>query len=370
MNVEDTRTGPSGAAPESTPMLVVSDRSPVDVAGDREASHSASQTMQSGPPSRTTWWRRVPIRDLGGVMVFAAVIGLFSALKPDVFPTLTNFKLIFGQVAVTAVVAVGVTVPLMVGEFDFSVGAMVSLGAVMAAKLLSDGSSPAVAILAAIGLGIGFGLVNGFVVVRFRVSSFIGTIAVSSLMLSLAQRLTGGTTFTGLPPEFTSLVRRDVLGISYPTIYAVFLGFVLWMLSRFFVIGREIRAVGGNREAARIAGIRIGAYRVLAFAVSGGLAAFAGVLLAGRTSSADALMGNEFLIPAFAGAFLGAALAPAGRFDVIATLLGVLLLGIIGAGLALLRTPFWLPNLVTGLLLLCAVTLAANVRREARGAAS
>ncbi len=200
-------------------------------------------------------------------------------------------------------------------------------------------------------------------------SSFIATLGTGSLLLGVNQWYTGGQQVIGqLPASFTSLTGNVAgTGIPAPIVYVLVLGIILWVALEFLPIGRHFYVIGDNLRAARLLGIGVERYVTLSFCLSGLIAAFAGIILQAQLRVGQSTVGQEFLLPAFTGALLGATSISPGRPNVWGTLLAVAVLGIAVAGLSQLGAPFFVEPLFDGGMLLLAVGLAvyAQFRREA-----
>jgi ribose transport system permease protein len=363
--------------------------------------------------------RLIAILSRYGTLIFLLIlIVLFSVLSEvrldeQRFLTGANTSLILRQSAVLAILAGGLTIPLIIGEFDLSIAAVLTLGGAMFALFLSEAylftwptipftdlggglilpagvqSSVLFALLAALGFGLFVGLINGAIVSYVGVAAFIATLGMAGLVDGFLVRLTDGrsvqlpkdvtgsaqgTVFGWKAPDdwlwsFASL-NFDLGGLSVPSIALVAIG-VLVTLSVFMnhtEYGRRLDAVGGNAEAARLSGIRVREYRLAAFVISAGVAAIAGIVLAaGRTGSAVTLVGNQgsFLLQAFTACFLGAVTLREGEFHVLGTAIGVLLMTVTFSGLIILGVPGYAQTIANGLILIAALSLAGLARRAA-----
>ena len=310
----------------------------------------------------TRWLRRY-----GTLLAAALIIAGFSVLSPTAFFSVENALNISRQIAFLVIVATAATVVMAAGEFDLSVGALASLGGVVAAQLAVRGVPPALCFALAGLAGLGTGLVNGLLITSFRLLSFITTLAVGTVLGGLTFWLTGGSTvFENIPPAFSALGRAAPLGI--PALSLIMLAVVIsiWFLLTHMPSGRRLYAVGGNESAARIAGIATERSKTLAFALSGLLAAFTGALLASRLGSAQPTGGNGLFLPAYAAAFLGMTAFKDGIPNVFGTLVGALIIGVLANGLTILQVPTYLQDVITGLIVILAIIvqrLGAGERR-------
>ena len=208
------------------------------------------------------------LKNYGTVAALVIIIGIFGLLRPASFFTLKNFLNITRQAAPLAMVALGATFVMTVNEFDLSIGNIVSLGGVVAALLSIQGVPIPVCFLAAVAAGLVVGCVNGVIVAKFGILSFITTLGMGTVLDGVIYGLTGGTTvFNGIPKAFTIPGILKIAGIPFITIVAAVLYMVFHIFMNHMSAGRKLYAIGGSEEAARVAGIRIFRYRVLAFSI-------------------------------------------------------------------------------------------------------
>ena len=213
------------------------------------------------------------LKNYGTVTALVVIIGIFGLLRPASFFTLKNFLNITRQAAPLAMVALGATFVMTINEFDLSIGNIVSLGGVVAALLSIHGVPIPVCFLAAILAGLAVGCVNGVIVAQFGILSFITTLGMGTVLDGVIYGLTGGTTvFNGIPKAFTIPGILKIAGIPFITIVAAVFYIVFHMFMNHMSAGRKLYAIGGSREAAETAGIRIFRYRVLAFALGAAMA--------------------------------------------------------------------------------------------------
>jgi ribose transport system permease protein len=305
---------------------------------------------------------RLDPRDFGIVVAFVA---LFIALSvaSSTFLTTGNLSNILDQWAAIGLLAIGETICIIAGVFDLSVGAMVSVTAVVAAKLAIS-ISPTAGLIAGVLAGVVLGIVNGVVIHYTRINSFIGTLATSIVYGGLAIVITGGNIVTVDATSFGSVGQNSALGITYPGwIFIIFTVLAAAMMAR-TTFGRYVYSVGGNAEASRLSGIRVGAIRGICFAISGLAAGLAGMLLASRTQSAEADLGTGLELTAIAAAVVGGTSIFGGDGAVWRGFLGVMLLAIIGNGFDLLNVSTTYQQMVYGLLILVAVAADQLLRRR------
>ncbi len=296
------------------------------------------------------------VRRYGTVLAALVIVATFSVLSPSAFFSVENALNVTRQIAFLVIIGMAATVVMVVGEFDLSIGALASLGGVIAAQLAVRGVPVELCFLLAALAGLLVGLVNGVIVTAFRLLSFITTLAMGTILGGLVFWMTGGSTvFERIPERFSALGRATLLGL--PALSVVMLAVVLlaWFLLAHTPFGRRLYAVGGNEGAARVAGIATGRHKALAFALSGLLAAFTGALLASRLGSAQPTGGNGLFLPAYAAAFLGMTAFKDGVPNVPGTVLGALIIGVLANGLTILQVPTFLQDVITGVIVILAV---------------
>lgn len=332
-------------------------------------------TAQAAPPSAdppTAAVRRTGIWDFVGryaaITVLVAMIVMFALLQPDEFATKSNIINILNQSALTALIAMGITFPLVAGDFDLSIGYAASLGGIVALSLMqNEGASIPVGISAAILVGILIGMVNGAIVTKVGVNPLVATLGIGTVVLGLSYAITNGqpVVLVDNAPAYIDLTLGTLWGIPYPVYMMFGAAIVLWILLNRTVVGQAMQAVGGNAEAARLSGVRVDRIRIYAYVIAGVCAVLTGVLLASRTGSAAVNSGDSYLLSAFAAAFFGSAVLREGQFHIVGTLLGVITVAIGFNGMALMNLNTYYQYLFQGLLLIFAVGLGTLARRRA-----
>lgn len=311
--------------------------------------------------------RTLSFKNIGAIYVWIVIIVVFSFWAPETFPTWSTAQTILNQNATAGLVALALVVPLSARMFDLSVGSALGLCNVIVAWLLvNQGMSVPVAITLTVLAGLLIGLVNAVVVVKFRIDSFIATLATGSLMAAAITLITNDVSITGpeLSGSFSNLATSDVGGVAAPVFLVLVIAIGLWYLMSSTVTGRRIYATGFNEVGARLAGIRTARLQFLSLVVSGVLVGVGGVILASQVSSGSPNIGPPYLLDAFAAAFLGATQF-GGRFNAAGTVVAVLLLGTGKAGLVLVGAPIWAPSMFAGVVLLLALALT-NIGRTSR----
>jgi ribose transport system permease protein len=296
----------------------------------------------------------------GLFLVFVIVFGAFSGWLPDKFPTSGNVQDILTAQPPGIFIAYAAMLVLVVGEFDLSIAATLGISQYLALKLITHyGLSWPEAIVATLGVGLAIGAVNAVLVVGLEINSFIATIGVATILEGLIEWISSGNQpiYGGAPSGFTSLAQTKAI-VVLPVYYALATAIVLWVLLEFTVIGRQMRATGANREAAKLSGIHTGRARVTAFVFAGVLSAFAGILVTAQVGAADASSGPSYLLPAYAAAFLGATAVRPGFFNVWGTVIAIFLVAVGITGLQLEGAETWITPVFNGSVLLFAVAVS------------
>ncbi len=315
--------------------------------------------------------RRLSPRAKAGLGVFAryatilgllAMIASFSALSPDAFPTFNNFVNVLNQTSLAMIIAGGLTLAVIVGELDLSIGYAASLHGVLVTGLIVQSKLPVpLAILIVLGLGALIGVANGLIVTKLRVNSVIATLGVGTIIVGLSFAYSAGAPIAaGVPDEFLDLaLARWLFGIPNPIIVMVLVLGGLWVLVERTSLGQEIQAVGGNPAAARLAGINVDRIKIIGFVVSGMCAALTGILLASRLGSGTTSAADSYLLTAFAAVFLGSATLRDGEFHVLGTFVGALIIAFGFNGLNIFGAPTFSQYVFQGAILIVAVGLSS-----------
>lgn len=300
-------------------------------------------------------------------LLLMLLIVVFSILAPSTFATIANLKTVLNLQAVLTILSIGLLLPLIVGELDLSVAANLGLGLILVTGLTSQQGIPVVlAIVLAIAACTVVGVLNGLLVMKVGINSFIVTIGMSTVLTGVIGAYTLGNVFyENIPPELSALGQGNLFGIPLPVVYAAVIAVVVAYVLTMTPVGRFLYAIGGSKDAARLSGIPVHRLTIGAFAGAGALAGIAGVVQAGILGSGNPTVGPPFLLPAFAAVYLGATAISPGTFNVWGTIVAVITLQVGTTGLALLGAPFWLEPIFTGVALIGAVAATRYLRREA-----
>lgn len=306
------------------------------------------------------------LRTYGTVMAAVLIIVVFSVLSPSSFATVDNAINISRQISFLVLIAIGATLVMAVGEFDLSVGSMASFGGVAAALLAVKGYPLAVVFLVTLGAALAIGFVNGWIVTRFKVLSFITTLAMGTILGGLNFRLTGGATvFENIPDSFRYLGQTSVAGIPLLSIIMLLATVLFWYVMAHTPFGRKLYAIGGNESASRVAGVRVAINKNAAFALCAAMAALTGILMASRLGSAHPNGGEGLFLQAYAAAFIGMTSFKEGVPNIWGTFVGAAIIGILANGLTILQVPTYMQDIITGCIIVAAVLLQKMGRPQA-----
>jgi ribose transport system permease protein len=341
--------------------------SPASPSAETAADPAPAPLSERGAGMRSRW---SPV-ELGGrygiLVLWAVVIIVFSLLRPHTFPTSANFETIFGTQAVQLVITLGLIVSLTAGEFDLSVASVMGFAATMVALLnVNHGWAIIPAIVATLVVGLIIGSLNAFLVVRIGVSSLIVTLGMGTLLSGVGFGISGSVTIGGISQSLLNAMQDTILGLPIAFFIGLFICFVLWYVLGYTPLGRHLLFVGEGREVARLAGLRVDWMRALALISTALICTIAGIMQAGVVGAADPGGGPPYLLPAFAGAFLGQTVIKPGRFSPWGVFVATYFLVTGITGLQLLGGAGWVQDVFYGGALVIAVTLAQLVARRQR----
>jgi len=326
-------------------------------------------------------WRDIAIRY--GFLALLFGLLLFFSLFSSGFASPYSAVFIFQSVSITGILALGVTVTLVVGGFDLSIGATASSALMLSAYVMVVLRLGAFwAILACLVMGAIIGLINGFLIVKMRVPDLLATLGMMFLLVGLqliptqgrsiatGMSLPGGATATGtFSPAFLWLGRHRFdffipSLIPVPVVVLLVVGFLVWVFMELTRHGRLMYAIGSNERAAGLAGTNVTGYKVLAYVISGVLASIGGILLAARLGRGDISSGNNLLLDAVAAALIGYAVLGATKPNVFGTIIGALFVGVLLQGLTMMNAPYYTQDFVKGAVLVVALVFTFALSRR------
>lgn len=303
-----------------------------------------------------------------GIVIFVLIVTTFSIWIPDLFLTTSNWQSIAQTGAITAILAVGLLIPLSAGAYDLSCAQCLGFTSLVCSWLMIQGPRLSVPVAIAITLLVGLvvGLLNGFLVAFLRLDSFIATLGSTSLLLAGCILIANSEYLGPFPSDFTSLTSGRFLGVPTICLYLAALGLLVWYVLEHTPLGRRIQATGANAEAARLAGLRTRRLIFGSLVASAVVASIAGILYASVIGTTNQNDGPPYLLPAFTAAFLGATQLKPGTFNVGGTVIAVYLLGTGVQGLQLIGGQIWIVTAFNGAALLVAVS-SAQISERLRG---
>lgn len=327
---------------------------------------------------------RLAIR-YGFLLLMAGLIVFFSFMKPA-FMSPQSAVFIFQSVAITGILALGVTATLVVGGFDLSIGAVATSALMLSAYVMVIWEMGAVAaVVLCLLMGAGVGLINGLLIVKLRVPDLLATLGMMFLLVGLQRIPTEGNSIStgmALPggavaegtfsPAFLMLGRHrvdffieDLIPLS--VVFLVAIAILAWVFLEFTRHGRLMYAIGSNAQAASLAGVNVNRYKIAAYMISGTLASVGGILLAARLGRGDVASGNNLLLDAVAAALIGYAVLGASKPNAFGTAIGALFVGILLQGLTMLNAPYYTQDFIKGAVLVVALvfTFALSGRQRA-----
>lgn len=314
--------------------------------------------------------RRVAVSVL--LIAILAEVIVFATIAPR-FLSVANLVNIALSIAVTGILAVGMTAVILTGGIDLSVGSVVALTGVVAAMVASTGGSPALSsaagIAAALGVGLATGAITGGLVARVRVPPFIATLALLTIARGLAFIVSDGRSIGNLPPPFGVLGRSTLLGLPVPVVVMALVTLAGWLVLARTPFGRHVYAVGGNEEAAWLAGIDTRRVTFRVYLLNGLLAGLAGATLASRLGAGVPNAGMQYELDVIAAVVVGGTSLAGGRGGIVGTLWGSIFIGVLGNGLNLANVDPYIQKIALGLVILLAVIADRLGRRRTTGGA-
>jgi ribose transport system permease protein len=315
------------------------------------------------------------LRRYGTLIGFAIVLVVFWINLPDTFMTPRNWLNITQQLSMLMVVAAGMTIVMVMGDFDLSVGSMASLSGIVAAILFAAGYPVWAAVSIALLAGLIGGAFNGVLVSLIGILPFVATLATLTIFSGAAFILSGGKTISGraIPEAFGNFAREGIplgelggVAISLPnlTIVAIVAVVVVWVLLEQTTFGRRLYAIGGNAEAAHLSGVAVRRLKLIAFSLTGFSAALAGLMYASRVASANPTQGSGLMLNSIAAVFLGMTMSEQNEPRILATVIGVLILGVLDNGLTQMAVDSYVRQILVGGIIVLAVAMSSISRRR------
>jgi ribose transport system permease protein len=296
---------------------------------------------------------------IGLALLFVAMV----CLSGD-FLTAANLSNVLRQVSINAIIAAGMTVVILSGGIDLSVGAVMALSMTTAAGAMLAGVPVPLAILLALAAGALCGAVNGLLVAYVGLPAIIVTLAMMEIPRGAALLYTKGYPLSGLPAAFSFWGKGQILGVQTPIVVMLVVFGLAYVMLDHYPVGRYLYGIGGNEEAVRLSGVRVRRYRLLAYTLSGFTAAVSGVVLASRLMSGQPGAGEGFELDAIAAVVLGGTSITGGRGHILGTLVGALMLGVLNNGLNLMDVSPYAQRVLKGVIIVLAIYAGTNKRPD------
>lgn len=300
-----------------------------------------------------------------GIIAVILIIGFGLSLMSPVFLSPYNLRTVLLQITTNMYIALGMTLVMILGGIDLSVGSIVAMSGTLAVGFMALNHLPmGLAVILGLVLGGGTGLLNGLVVAYFKIPSFIVTLAMLNVARGIAYVYSGGHSTRMMDPVFTGIGSGYLWVIPLPVLYMVVLIAVFVVLLNRTKFGTYVYAIGGNRESARLSGVPIKKVEIITFTISGLLAGFAGLVLSARMFSGQPSVGIGYELDAIAACVLGGASLSGGIGRISGTLFGAIVIGIISNGLTLIDVSSFWQLIVKGIIILIAVIIDSMKGRE------
>jgi ribose transport system permease protein len=334
--------------------------------GSELADQTGRTTLVEVPRSALRMSLGAFLRRHAGLLIVLAVLTIVGIVtSPETFATTSNLNTILTNASVIGVVTVGMTFVIIGGGIDLSVGAIMALASVWCTTLATQSYGPGVMIMCALLVGTGTGLVNGILIAYGRVVPFITTLAMMASARGLAEQISGKQTQVSRVEFINAIARTDVLGV--PVLVLMLAAVVAggWLLLERTTFGRRTVAIGGNAEAARLAGINIRLHTVLLYALSGLCCGIAAIMIVSQTTAGSSTHGTLYELDAIAAAIIGGTLLTGGRGTIIGSLLGVLVFTVITNLFIHNNLPTEIQNIAKGAIIVgAALTQVVRNRRS------
>lgn len=292
-----------------------------------------------------------------GIVIALIALGVTLTLLSDVFLTTDNIVQILLQASINLIVALGMTFVIISAGIDLSVGSTAALSGIVVADAMKRDVPWGLAIVIALLVGVAVGFANGLLVTKLRITPFIVTLGMLSVVRGLALIYSQGRPIFGFPKGFTNLIAGEIGPIPNPVLIAALLSAVSWFTLRYTRLGEYTYAIGGNEEATRLSGVNVDRYKIGLYVLCAVFAAAAGVVLTGRLRAAEPIAASQYELDAIAATVMGGTSLFGGEGGIIGTIIGALLISTLRNGLNLLNVQAYYQQLAIGLVIILAVAL-------------
>ena len=295
--------------------------------------------------------------------LFLILMCIVLTVASDKFLTVTNLMTIIKQISIQSIVAIGMTMIIISGNIDLSVGSLVALCSVSGAMIMNKGLPMIAAVIASVIIGALVGFITGGVTAKLKLHSFLVTLSLMTALRGLAQTMTNGRPVAGLPSAFGKIASASIGPVPLLVIYMIVLYAIFMYVMKYTAFGRSIYAVGSNQESARLSGINIEMVKTMVFVISGALCGIAGVLLTAKVRSGDPTCANAWEMDTIAGAIIGGT-DMNGEGKLGGTIIGLLFVGILANGMVLLGVSAYMQSVIKGLVIFMAVIINSIQKRS------
>lgn len=290
-------------------------------------------------------------KSLVGLIILCLIV---SIIAPR-FLTLGNITNVLTQVSVNAIIALGMTFVILTGGIDLSVGSIVAISGAVAAYMVKGNVNVLAAVAVAVIIGAAIGYLNGFIVARGKIQAFIATLATMTIFRGVTYVFTGGNPISGLGNSFMIIGNKKLAGLPLPVIFMILVFIIAAYVITQTRFGRYVYAIGGNEDSARLSGISTNKIKNLVYMISGITAAISGVIVTSRIGSASPNSGSGFELDAIAAVVLGGTSLAGGEGQILGTIIGAVIIGVLNNALNLLNVSPFYQSIVKGAVILLAV---------------
>ena len=302
------------------------------------------------------------------VLILVSILITFLTRSPEqgfVFLNPSNILNVIRNASILILIGIGETITLTAKDVDLSVGSIISLTSVVAAIMMNKmGLSVPLAVITALAIGIGLGLINGLLITYVGLPPFIATYGMLWVLFGFAYLILQGAVVYGFPDEFRVIGNGNLFGIPMPIVVMIIMFTLAYILLNQTTLGRRFFATGANPEAARMSGIKTNRIVIIAYVISGFMAALAGLVLIAYTNGSEAKIGDSYLLPVMAVVVMGGTSLSGGQGTLIGTLVAALIMAVINNGMNILAIPAIWQQLVVGVLIISTVLIDQTLRRR------
>ncbi|MDR3373352.1 MAG: ABC transporter permease [Ancalomicrobiaceae bacterium] len=303
------------------------------------------------------------LRGTGSLIALVLIVIVFSVTSP-VFLELNNLMNIIVQVAVISVIAAGAMFIILTGGIDLSVGGMVALAGVVSASVVRSSGSPALAIVVCLGVALMFGILAGALITYGKIPPFVCTLGIMSVARGLAFVYSGGIPISNFPAAFRFAGAGSIAGVPMMVIIPIVVYAALWVVLNRTPFGKIVYAIGSNEEATQLTGINTRKYKIIVYALAGLLTGLGALMYIGRINSGHPNSALGYELDAIAAVVIGGTSLSGGRGSIVGTIIGALIMGVIGNGLNLLNIDPYYQSVVLGTVIVLAVMIDQNSKNQ------